>query len=42
MGISKGQLFNTVEQVKEYVDNKPSGNGKSAYDIAVVGHYIPL
>ena len=35
MGVTKKQLFNTVEQVKEYVDNKPSRNGKSAYDIAV-------
>ena len=35
MGITKEQLVNSISQVKEYVDNKPSGNGKSAYDIAV-------
>ena len=40
MGITKEQLVNSISQVKEYVDNKPSGNGKSAYDIAVENGFI--
>ena len=35
MGITKEQLVNSISQVKEYVDNTPSGDGKSAYELAV-------